>query len=47
MESGARPNIELEPFDPHDETIEEWLQMQPVDFQQRWAEHQRTIVSTK
>ena len=45
--AGFELRTRLEPFDPHDETIEEWLQTQPMDFQQRWAEHQRTIVSTK
>ncbi len=45
--AGFELRTRLEPFDPHDETIEEWLQAQPVDFQQRWAEHQRTIVSSQ
>jgi transcriptional regulator with XRE-family HTH domain len=45
--TGFELRTRLEPFDPHDETIEEWFQTQPIDFQQRWADHQRTIVSTK
>ena len=45
--AGFELRTRLEPFDPHDETIEEWLRAQPVDFQQRWADHQRMIVSSQ